>query len=1125
MKILIIKDLVFIKKQFLRNTILASIVLVVGTIDGYATEYSYPESIKETNVTETQQQALKVTGVVADESGSPMPGVSIRVKGGNVGTATDINGMYTLNVPNSKSVLIFSFLGYQNKEVTVGDKKVIDVTLSEDAVAIGEVVVTALGIKKDARALGYAVSTIKASDIMAAGNTINPLTALYGKSAGVGIQSTAAGPTGGINIKIRGAAGLESSTKTRPLFVVDGVPIYDSGSSMESRGYDPLNSFDYGSGINDINAEDIESMEILKGAKASVLYGSDGANGVILITTKRGQHTRGLGINLSYQHTTERPHSYIKWQNEFGNGDNVDDIRMIDGQRYINNKRYSFGPKFDGTLLQNFDGTMTPYQAYSDNFNDLFRNGSSDNLSISISGGNDRGNMRVSYSNYKYNGIMDKYGQDKNILSFSGKMNVSDFSTIEIVSNLYNVKTKNRLGNIQDIVAWGVHRDYDYNRLRDIYTTDDGYFNQDLYSDGGLPDSSKSIMNWWWGQYKNRNIDEKIHNITSVRSNSRFTDWLSFVFQAGLDYTNIDYTTKNPVKYIDSESTSGKYSFKRENYYIQSYEGYLTFDKSFMNDNLNLTAMGGGSYRSTSDNSIGVSTYGGLVYPEWYSLDNGVSWPGKSNGDLVRTHGRGSDVLYAVSGSATLSWKQTYILEIQARNDWSSTLPKQNNSYFYPGASFTWNFSDVFKIPYLEYGKFRLSWADVGRPASRYFALKSYTIESLPQSSDVITVKGPDDLFAGDLKPERKREFETGVNLRLLDQSRLEFDFSYYTNNVYNQILGVPLSSTVGAQKIRINAGNVRNWGWEAYVKYAPIITKDYKWDITLTAASQHSKVIKLYDGIKRNTLGGSGYSIVADEGERFGEIWMYDYERDDNGNRIVGSNGLYQLDMSGMKPTGKKMSPDFIGGLMSSFYWKGVGVHVGFDYQFGGSLFSYSNYYLLGLGLSESTLPYRDESHGGIAYYVNTSDQKVKWEHGKAAPGDSKDGKVYHNGMILSGVRLDDEGKSVTNDIIANSTSYYQSFLSDNSTAFQPDALYKNNYIKLREISLSYALPKAWSEKFKLEKVTVSLNARNLFYLYKSVPNVDPESVVGTDGINSALEKSFYPTIRTYGFGINVSF
>lgn len=384
-----------------------------------------------------------VTGTVTDEEGLGIPGVSIIEEGTTNGTVTQIDGSYRISVQSSNASLKFSFVGLTTVTEAVNGRNRINVTLLPDTETVDEVVVTALGIKRDKKSLGYAISTIKADELTVAGNSQNPVLALYGKASGVGIQSGSAGPTGGINIKIRGAAGLETSSNTRPLFVVDGVPIHDEGSNMASRGYDPLNSFDYGSGINDINPEDIESMEILKGAKATVLYGSEGANGVVLITTKKGRQTRGLGVNVNYQKTWEVPHSYINFQNEFGSGTNEYDINYttLNGQqvREINKTRFNFGPKFNGEPIMFLDSIVRPYQAYPNNYIDLFRTGMTDNYTVAISGGNESGNMRVSYTRFDYDGLWDQEYQKKDVLSFSGQTFVSDFANFEVNSNLYNI--------------------------------------------------------------------------------------------------------------------------------------------------------------------------------------------------------------------------------------------------------------------------------------------------------------------------------------------------------------------------------------------------------------------------------------------------------------------------------------------------------------------------------------------------------------------------------------------------------------------------------------------------------------------------------------------------------------
>ena len=1095
-----------------------SALLLVASLGSAWNAFASEGTIGETS--EVNQQSGKVTGIVADDLG-PVAGASVAVKGTSKGTITDSDGKFVLNGVKKGEIIQISFLGYTTQEIAYKGQENLDIKLVEDSQAIDEVVVTALGMKRSHKSLGYALTTIKGDEFTLAGKAANPLTSLYGKAAGVGIQSSAAGPTGGVNIKIRGAASLESSSKTRPLFVVDGVPIHDQESSMATRGYDPLNSFDYGAGINDINPEDIESMEILKGAKASVLYGSEGANGVVLITTKKGANTRGLGVTASFQYTVEQPVSYIDFQNEFGTGTSVYDEltgKLPDGtsMRRLGTSRFNFGPAFDGKPIMDIDGNIINYEAQPDNFMDFFRKGYSDNVNVAIAGGNEMGNMRVSYTNYKYQGILDNFEQKKNILSFSGKMNASKFATFEINSNIYNIVTQNRYPNIGGLVSYGINRDQPFSTLERLYKDDSGYKRNK--EDLTMSSYASNIMDLLWHQRENRNVDDKFHMITSLKGKFDFHKNVFLVLQGGIDYTDIEYNQKARVTQAEPNVVGGKYSRKEERYVVQNYDAMLNFDKNFMKDRLNVLAFFGGGYRSNEDKSINVSTYGDMLYPDWYSLNNEGSWPGAGDKGKVRGMSRGSDFLYSLYGGVTLSLDERYYVEITGRNDWASTLPAGNNSYFYPGISFNWNFKDQIPIPQLQFGKIRMAWADAGRPASRYFANNVFSLGQIAETEASI-VTPPGALFSGLLKPERKREYEIGMDLRFFDQNRLEFDFSYYTNNVYDQIMSVPLSSTSGYSEIRINAGNVHNYGYEIFLKGTPLVGKDFRWDVSFTAANQYAKVKKLYPGITQKLIGGgTGYKVVAEVGEPMGELLTYDYKKDEHGNRVVSSNGFYVLDYDAGFKKNSNINPSFIGGFNTSFYYKNFNINLGFDYKFGGALLSMSNYYLIGNGLSKESLPYRDEKHGGLAYYINEQNVKVPCEHNTTAPAGAKDNRVYHDGLILNGVKEDGS----KNDIILSAYEYYSTFIHDMSADLQPDNIYKNDYIKFREIGISYTIPKRIVEKAKLQKVTLTATARNLFYLYKAIPNIDAESTLGT---NSYEEYSFFPSTRSFGIGVSVSF
>ncbi|MDY7394311.1 SusC/RagA family TonB-linked outer membrane protein [Aureibaculum sp. 2210JD6-5] len=1074
-----------------------------------------------------------VTGTITDATdGATLPGVNIIEKGTRNGVSSDFDGNYSIRVPDN-ATLVFSFVGYGTQEIAINGRSNIDVVMSESAEAMDEVVVTALGIERDEKSLGYAISKVKAEDLVVAGVSTNPVVNLYGKASGVGITSNAAGPTGAVDIKIRGAAGLEASANTRPLFVVDGMPIYDSGSNMSNRGFDPLNSFDYGSGINDINPEDIASIEILKGAKASVLYGGEGANGVVLITTKKGKSTRGLGITVNSQYTFEKPRSFIDFQNQYGTGRNqyAYQENADTGQRQVVWDRFNFGPKFDGSPVEFLDGSISPYQAYPDNYIDLFRTGSNVINTVSISGGGDIGNMRLSYTNQDYQGLSPNNFQKKHVFNFSGVLNASDFATVEVNTNLYKIKTKNRRQNLTNIVAWGLNRDYDFNAIKDLYKNDDGSkFNAE---DTGWPGqfAPSYLMDILWEQLENSDVDDKFHMIGSIKATLNFTDNLSFIGQAGLDYTDIDFTTENPITRFVPSNAGGRYAYGRDNTMVENYRGLINYDFSALDDRLKVFAFAGGEYKRTGFKSINVATFGNLRFPNFWSLNNEQDWPDGGSRGRVRGHTYGSQVLYSALGSATIAWDDSFYLELQARNDWSSTLPPGNNSYFYPGIGFSWNFTNTFDIPFMEFGKFRAGWADVGRGApgsvTDYYAFRGYSLGGV-NNTDALTAGAPGDLFSGALKPERKREFEIGFDARFFKNSRLETSFSFYHNNIYNQIMGVPLTSSTGASNIRINAGNVANWGYELLVKAAPISNDKFRWDMTFTAAKQQSEVKKLYPGITQKTTGNVGFSIqqIAEEGKPFGELHAFDYLRDDEGNRVVDGNGFYVVDQSELKAVANT-TPDVFGGFLTDVYFKGFNFHVGLDYKFGATIFSRSNNYYLGMGITKETLKYRDEENGGLAYYVNADGDRIPWQHDQGAPADADQGRVYHDGVIVPGVinvGTADNPVYETNNKILSAQEYYSRYLNDNSsnTPYGPDALDKNDYIKLRELAVSYTLPKDFMNKFGIQKMTLSLMARNLFYLYKSIPNIDPESTLGTD---SWVENSVYPSAVSIGFGLNVSF
>jgi iron complex outermembrane receptor protein len=1059
-------------------------------------------------------QTRQVSGIINDaQNNTPLAGVTVSGPG-KTSAQTNADGKFSISVPAGKVTLTFTYVGYEPETMTVAaGTSSVTVSLDVKEGAMDEVVVTALGVKRDKRSIGYSTSTVKGTELQQAGTTLNPALALYGKAAGVGINIGSAGPTGGVNIRIRGAAGLESFAKTRPLFVVDGVAIYDQATSQANTTFDPLNSLDYGSGINDLNSEDIESIEILKGAKATVLYGSQALNGVVLITTKSGKKTKGLGVTVSHQITMEKPFSFIDFQNEYGSGSNVLDTGTTvipGGQRvkFLRPSRFSFGPRFDGRQVMRYDSVMVPYVAHPDNFIDFFKTGSSNRTNVAISGGGAFGNARASYSHVEYNDIIDRATQKNNSFSFNGSFKVSPFASFELTSNIYSITTQNRRPNIEQVVAWGLNRDYDYNFLRDFYL-DEGY--RRVLDNYALPPSAVRLMGVLWEQNQNTDLDKKFHTITSLRTTLNFTKQIYFVGQAAIDYTNTDYTTENQIVQLLPQVSGGKFQWRKQNTTVQSYQALLNYDNGFMNDKLHIFAYGGWAYQQVNETNVFAGTGdNGLRFPEWYSIGNDLL--GAADLNKVRGIARGSDLIYGILGSVTAAWKNTIYLQIDARKDWNSTLPASHNSYFFPGASLVYNFTNDITIPKLRYGKFNVSWADAGGGPNialqnRYFANNSYSVESIYEGATVIGVVPPNALFLGDIKPFRKREYEVGLNTRWFNQDRLEVELTYYSNNIYDQIIPLNINPATGYATANINSGNVKNWGFEVYIKGAPLVSKNFRWNVSFTASRQFSKVVKLYEGINEQLIDGinNAIRVVGKVGQPNGDIYMYDYARDPNGNRVVGANGLYSLDNTKYIKVGN-VNPKAFGGLFSDFFMKGFNLHIGLDYKFGGTIFSYANQYLMGNGVIKATLPGRDEAHGGLTYTAG--------------------GITYHDGIILPGVKRVDLGggnfKYETNDIMVSAPSYYATYINDVSSGWPPDRMFKNNYIKLREISVDYTLPKKIAGMLKLQKVSVNLAARNLCYLHKSIPNIDAEATLSPAGF---VENSFYPTTRSFSLGLNVSF
>ncbi|MCF6331865.1 MAG: SusC/RagA family TonB-linked outer membrane protein [Draconibacterium sp.] len=1074
-----------------------------------------------------------VTGNVTGEDGLGIPGVTVIQKGSTNGTVTNFEGNYSLNISSGDAVLVFSFVGLTTIEKPVNNSSSVDVVMVTNAIGIDEVVVTALGIKKEAKALGYSVSKISPDRIMASGTPSNALQSLYGSAAGVQVAATASGPSGGMKINIRNAVSFDSNSTTRPLIVVDGVPIHDENTSV---GYGSQ-SRDNGTGINDINPDDIASFDILKGAKASVLYGSEGANGVILITTKSGVKGKGLGISASVTTSWDNAAFTPEFQNVYGTGRSPSNSET-DAQGYFldeNDVRtldYSgvaFGPKFDPNVqLKWWDGSTRPWVAQSRNiYDELYRTGRQTSSNVALSAGDDKSSIRFSYTNMQLSPVTPAGEYDKNTFSLNASYKLNDFISVKYIGNYYistnlnaiNASTFDAQGARASIGAYSA--DIDVNLIRDAIVTDEGY---NYFANPNLKNFFSSgrsaVVGFFWGQEQNESKFDRTHNIQSLTLDLTFNKTFSATLLGGFDATIERNVYKGKLSDPSAIGPTGGSVFIDNTRNIRKTygQGMINFDTDV--SDFNISGFVGGVIRDNYVDKKGASVTGGMVIPNWFSFNNLPSGQ-----QPIYTFGNGEDILYSLIGSAQLAWKDQLYVEAQARQDWSSILPTGNNSYFYPGVSATWIVDKSIALPeWVDFAKLRASGADVGRPGPRYFSNVNYGVSA---SGSGYILSPPSDLPPMDengipnLKPERKREFEFGLESYLFKNQRIGVDFSYYKSHTYDQIMKVTAPPGMGVQNIRMNAGDVSNRGWELALKTKPINNRDFGWNLNLTFASSKTRVEKLDGELTSLSLWGTnGLNAVAEVGGEYGLIYQQkgwqnyinpsDPSDPNNGKRIVANNGQwYNYSSNSSKMVGKLL-PDVTGGLFTSFNYKNVRLIANLDYSFGAFFISESETYMMASGVLAETFKYRDEENGGIAYHVEGG-KKIA---GPAASG----GDTYYDGVMLDGVYANGN----TNDKVVSAQDYYYASYFSNGF-FPEDRLFKSDYVALRNVAIDYTFPISIAKRIGLTDLTLSVFANNVAYLYKAAPNTIPESSNGTGFSNSSYGTTAMPSQRSMGIALKI--
>jgi TonB-linked SusC/RagA family outer membrane protein len=1051
-------------------------------------------------------QTVQVLGVVTDAAdGQPLPGVSVVVKGTTATAVTDANGRYTINVAGD-ATLVFSFIGMKTREEAVAGRAVINVALEGDAVKLSEVVVTAMGILRSEKTLGYAATTVAKEEIVKARNT-NVVSSLSGKVAGLQVQATSSDPGSASAVIIRGFGSINGSNQ--PLYVVDGVPLQNT--TLTTSGH-TINV----NGIGNVAPDDIESVTVLKGAAATALYGSRAANGVIVVTTKQGSKGEGKNFTVQYNGGVQlrQVSVFPKMQNEFGQGWNG-------GQTYIENG--SWGPRLDGSMqvygpIWNHQQLIHKYAAVENNVKDFFDLGVSNNHSISLSGASEDNklNYYFSFSNSDDDGIMptsaDSY--QRNSLAFRSSYEATKWLKVSSSVNFANTQT-DVVGSYQGTsVIDGLYemaRDVSIVDMKDLsnaFYTPEAYF------------TPYGITNPYWSLANNYNHLNSKQLYGKLQADIKPLKELTLTYRFGFDYTDYDRKVGLPQislddALIDDDKGYAPSNMNQDGYVYASYgrrhelnhDFLANYDNTF--GDFSLTANAGVTINERYSTAMEGQTDGLTFYTGFWDLSNGASKTTLGEAQSKRR-------LVGLFGDVTLGYKDMLYLNATARNDWSSTLPIEKNNYFYPGVTLSWIFTELLpQNSILSFGKARVAYGKTGNDASPYYTSARYVqgyadgyyafdIASFPMNGANAFISAA---TAGsvDLKPEMTTETEIGLNLQFL-YGRIGIDAAYYDRKTTDQIFTLPVDPSTGYNNLVTNFGSVQNRGIELLLSTIPVKTKDFQWNLDVNFALNKNKVLSMPASLEggrvtiyRYSAGNDAVYMYAEEGKPMGTYYTYlpTYVTDKNspyyGSPIVDAHGQPVLETD-VKDTGLDMNHKWTGGITSTFSAYGFTLSATLDVRYGGSMFSRTKSLMQFTG-------------NGVATTYNSRNPFV----------------------IPNSVQADGNGGYVENNIqIKTTNGSYQDYF-DAYGQGQGGLFYMldRSYTKLRNITLSYDLPKKWLKHVFLSRVSVSAFVNNAFvWTAKDNPYIDPESsTVGADLSGAFGELYANPACRIYGFNINITY
>ncbi|WP_321316701.1 SusC/RagA family TonB-linked outer membrane protein [Labilibaculum sp.] len=889
---------------------------------------------ENSSVSATQQV---VTGVITEDSGMSLPGVSVVVKGTTIGTVTDIDGKFEITVPESTSILVFSFVGMQTQEITVGSQSVINLVMATDALQVDEVIVTALGIKREKKALGYAVQDVKADELTQGGNS-DLVSSLQGKVAGVQINQSGGGVGGTSRIEIRGASSLSGNNE--PLWVVDGVP-FDNGNSREG---DIWGGTSRAGGAFDLNPNDIESVSVLKGPNAAALYGERGGNGVVLVTTKKGARGKGLGISYSGGFTVSEAAYMLDLQDKYGQGSNG---------VYDKNGTSSWGPEMKGQMLESWTGETIAYEGQKDRLKDFTRTGTTQKHNVSLTGGNEEGAYRVSLGKDIMNGIYEDHKVEKLTFDLRADYDINKWLNIDTKVSFFNTKGNERpeIGNYSYVSYYNTMpmniRNQDLAPGYDILA---GQHVEKLYK---AP--SANLRNPYFLQAQTTNYDEKNRTFGYISANLKLTSDLKAKFKYGMDF--YQFSAVEGYMYADNvdKATRPNYNPSQTNFKEENYEFLLSYNKEI-----------------NQDFTIGINVGANNMKRHFDEL-KATSGKLSSEGDFFLAAGSNINAeerieeseVRSIYGFGQLAYKNMLFLDFTARNDWSSTLTAANaefdNSYFYPSVSLSGIVSEMTELPeWISFAKVRGSWAQVGKATDAYATSQLYKLRGW--NYDLTVGDVPSVAVVKDLKPEISTSWELGLDLRILN-NRVGLDFTYYNEETKNQILKVEAIQSSGFEYALINAGLITNKGFEVMLTTVPVKYKDLKVGLDFNFAKNEGILNKLTDDVERHDFGGG---VLGLPGKKLGVITGSVYERDDSGNIIVDGDGLMKV-AQGTDHILGNIQPDWTGSINLSVDYKGLFLSALVSVQEGGDILSSSEQ-----GATSSGTAKRTDENNRMSLFVD---------------------------------------------------------------------------------------------------------------------------------------------------------